>query len=896
MIQLTRCFHRILSVVLLSAAFSLGGMPGLRAQPTGPTEEIILQERDLAVVTVRREESPVSGPRLLALPATGARDRILTSTDGGDNWTNAPLPTGAVELYGIAAGGDTVLAVGENEGVYRSGGEGEEFTEVQASGFGMLRAVASGEPGEWVAVGESILRSSDDGETWEEVTPVGPVFPEWRAVTYDASVGPSGLWVAVGSDGGVGTVWTSADGGETWTERTASTDLPELFAVTADGAGTIVAAGASGSLLQIPGASGEEPVGWIGADETVSEILYAVTALPGGGFLAVGDNGVRISVQADGTSPQVGGPVSGSPSPDLRDLFLFAGLSGEPDRLYFAGTNLSFLGWLDLTGESDFGARAGNSEPLARTFTLANRGVAEVEIDAVSREGNTAFTLGAVQYSTGDGTAAGSLAPGEEATVTVTFDPEGLAEDATYSAAITVTSSAGPVLLDLEARVVAAPSYASPPPTEEWVVGRPFSYTVSVDQPTEDPVAFTLREGDTLPGWMSLEDNGDGTASLSGTPDQAAADADPVAFTLVATTAATGGIAELALSGEVLEPASLSASPLAFGQQAVGSTSSLDWTLTNSGEATLELTAITYPAAVYTDEESFPLSIPGGGSATVSVTFAPSAVQAYQGDATLAFGYGADATVALSGEGIPALGFVDTGTFPATVEAGELLDFTVATTGLPDGHSATIEVVSGQPEWLSLTDHGNGTATLTGTPLAPHIGEDVSMVLRVTDSTSGDTTTTTLATTVMAPSTVSSYAVSLGVPHGPSALAEADPDGDGAVNLLEFAMGSDPGSGGSRPTVHGEVVVAGESYPAIRFLRRSGGTENGASYEVNGLVYTVESSSDLETWDDAVARVSPTVASPSAPLGFQWVTYRRTLPLSTEPGFLRVHLSEAEAP
>lgn len=843
-------------------------------------------------MTGRLEQSPASGLRLFALPATGDRDWILTSIDGGDNWTAASLPPDGVELYGIAAGEGTVLAVGEFASVYRSAQEGDEFTEVQAVGFDSLRAVAPGEPGDWVAVGDAIFRSQDDGQSWENVTPAVSGFPDWRAVTYDASVGASGLWVAVGATGGGGIVWTSADNGATWTERGASAALPELFAVTSDGAGTIVAAGASGVLLQVPAASGEDPLAWIEPDEEVSETLYAVTALPSGGFLAAGDQGVRISVQADGTGSQVGGPVPGRESPDLRDLFLLERAPPESDQLYFAGTNLEFLGLPVLTGEGDFGVRAGNSEPLDQTFTLGNSGAAGVEIDAVSLAGNTAFTLGPVEYSTDDGTAAGSLAPGEEATVVVTFDPEGLAPDATYTATVTVTSSAGPATLDLEVGVVAAPSYTTPAPTEEWVVGRLFSYTVSIDQPTDDPVVFAVRDGETLPEWMSLEDHGDGTATLAGTPDQAAADGEAVDFTLEATTAATGGTAELALSGEVLEPAGFSASALAFGQQAVGSTSSLDWTLANTGEATLEVTAITYPDGVFTDEESFPLTIPGGSSKTVAVRFEPVAVQAYDGDAILAFAHGADSTVALSGAGIPALGFVDTETFPATVEAGAFLDFTVEATGLPDGHSAIFAAVSGQPEWLSLTDHGNGTATLSGTPLAAHVEDEVSMLLRVTDSTTGENATITLATTVLAPSSVTTYAVSRGVAHGPDALAGADPDGDGAPNWMEFAMGSDPGSAGSQPTVYAEVAVDGQNYPAIRFLRRSGGTEEGATYEVNGLVYTVESSSDLATWDQAVTRVSPAVASSAAPSGFQWVTYRRTVPLSTEPGFLRVHLSE----
>ena len=38
------------------------------------------------------------------------------------------------------------------------------------------------------------------------------------------------------------------------------------------------------------------------------------------------------------------------------------------------------------------------------------------------------------------------------------------------------------------------------------------------------------------------------------------------------------------------------------------------------------------------------------------------------------------------------------------------------------------------PAWLLLTDHGDGTATLAGTPTSAEVGDDHQIVLRVTDS------------------------------------------------------------------------------------------------------------------------------------------------------------------
>jgi len=51
----------------------------------------------------------------------------------------------------------------------------------------------------------------------------------------------------------------------------------------------------------------------------------------------------------------------------------------------------------------------------------------------------------------------------------------------------------------------------------------------------------------------------------------------------------------------------------------------------------------------------------------------------------------------------------------------------------PDG-DALIFSASQLPAWLLLTDHGNGTATLAGTPASANVGSNHQIVLRVTDS------------------------------------------------------------------------------------------------------------------------------------------------------------------
>jgi lysophospholipase L1-like esterase len=96
---------------------------------------------------------------------------------------------------------------------------------------------------------------------------------------------------------------------------------------------------------------------------------------------------------------------------------------------------------------------------------------------------------------------------------------------------------------------------------------------------------------------------------------------------------------------------------------------------------------------------------------------------------------------------------------------------------------------------------------------------------------------------------------------GSGKLTTADPDGDGLVNLLEFAFGTDPTTGpagavsysGTTLNAHGAPGLSGQS--AV-FTRRK-------DYVAAGLTYTVQFSADLATWvDNTTAPV--VVASDSA--------------------------------
>ncbi len=72
-------------------------------------------------------------------------------------------------------------------------------------------------------------------------------------------------------------------------------------------------------------------------------------------------------------------------------------------------------------------------------------------------------------------------------------------------------------------------------PVTDATVGMVYTYNVTAEDPDPEDAgeALTITDGGTLPAWLALTDNGDGTATLSGTP--AITDIGDVAVTLTVT-------------------------------------------------------------------------------------------------------------------------------------------------------------------------------------------------------------------------------------------------------------------------------------------------------------------------------------------------------------------------
>jgi hypothetical protein len=241
----------------------------------------------------------------------------------------------------------------------------------------------------------------------------------------------------------------------------------------------------------------------------------------------------------------------------------------------------------------------------------------------------------------------------------------------------------------------ASPSITSASNTA-FSVGTPGTFTVTS---TGAPVA-ALSEAGTLPSGVTFTDNGDGTATLAGTPAAGTGGTYPITIT------ASNGVAPDATQNFTLTvnvaPTITSANSATFTAGAAGS-----FTVTTTGLPTPALTESgTLPSGVtFTDN--------GNGTAALTGTPAAGTGGTYAITFTASNGVAPDATqnFTLTVDEAPAI----TSASNTTFQNGVAGSFTVTTTGIP----APALTVSGTlPSGVTFTDNGNGTATLSGTSTA----------------------------------------------------------------------------------------------------------------------------------------------------------------------------------
>ncbi len=351
-------------------------------------------------------------------------------------------------------------------------------------------------------------------------------------------------------------------------------------------------------------------------------------------------------------------------------------------------------------------------------------------------------------------------------------------------------------LSSLALEIAEKPSITSPS-SATVAAGAPFSFTVTSSPGYPGAAALTL--GGTLPSGVSFVDNGDGTATISGTP--AAASGGDYALTLTVTNGAGSSAQSFTLS-VTEEPAITSADAATIG---VGSAAAFTVTSSPGHPGAVALTeGGTLPAGVtFTDH--------GDGTATFGGSAAAGSGGTYPLTLTATNGAGSSTqSFTLTVTEDPAI----TSPNAATITVGDAA--AVAVTSSP-GYSGAVElsVTGALPAGVTFTDNGDGTAVLDGTAKAGSGGE-YALTLKAKNTTGAATQAFTLTVTEKpAISSADSVIVKRGVVSSFAATTEGGFPLDIALSIsgalpdgLSF---SDAGDGTA--TIDGTTTAPAGEYP-----------------------------------------------------------------------------------
>ena len=288
-----------------------------------------------------------------------------------------------------------------------------------------------------------------------------------------------------------------------------------------------------------------------------------------------------------------------------------------------------------------------------------------------------ALPAGLTFTDNGNGTALISGTPTATGTTSITITASnGLSPDATQAYTIVVGQ---------------APAFTSAA-TATASAGTAFSFTVT----TSGYPAPSFGWSNVPPG-LTFTDNGNGTATLAGTPTTAGTYAMPLS-------AASGyGTAQQTLTVTVQQPPAITSGNAATLTVGTAGT----FTVTSTGSPTAKLTeAGALPGGVtFTDN--------GNGTATLAGTAASGTNGTYPITITAANGVGSNATQSftLTVNAAPVAPAI-TSAGATTFTVGTAGTFSVTSTGSP---TAKLTEAGALPGGVTFTDSGNGTASLAGT-------------------------------------------------------------------------------------------------------------------------------------------------------------------------------------
>ena len=381
-------------------------------------------------------------------------------------------------------------------------------------------------------------------------------------------------------------------------------------------------------------------------------------------------SGVTFTDNGGGTATLAGTPAAGSGGTYTFGIDASNGIS--PD-----GTQ-TFTLTVDQAPSITSGDSATFSEGNAGSSTITTSGFPTA---ALSESGPLPSGVTFTDNGEGTATVAGTPAANSRGSYPITINAtNGVSPDASQSFTLTVN---------------AAPAITSDSTTTftEGVAG---SFTVVSNG---SPNA-SLSETGALPSGVTFIDNGDGTATLAGTPAAGSQGTYPITIN------ATNGVSPDATQDFAL---------VVDGPPAITSDDSTTFTVGTTGTFTVTTTGT--PTAAITESGPLPSGVTftdnGDGTATLAGNAAAGSGGSYGITVTADNGIAPPASQSfmLTVDEAASITSDDSTTF----SAGNAGSFTVTTGGFP---TAALTESGALPDGVTFTDNGDGTATLAGTPAA----------------------------------------------------------------------------------------------------------------------------------------------------------------------------------
>jgi LmbE family N-acetylglucosaminyl deacetylase len=694
-----------------SGSAKVSGTPGTAAAPPGESREyeIEVEAGNVAGSDKQKLKIKVTNPGTPPAFTSGTSTSFTTASAGSFSITTTGAPTAAITLKSgtLPAGlkltdnGDgTAKISGSAEASAAPPGESQNYSvELLAKSLAgekpqtlTIKVTNPGTPPSFSTAGATTFTTGAPG-SFKVQSAGNPT----AALSVTGTL-PGGVKFTDNGDGSATLSGTpeaaAAEAGKsksyalTFKAKSAAGELTQSFTLTIKNPGTPPSFTSAAGATFVVGVANTFTV------QTASNPTAALTrtgTLPSG--LSFTDNG-NGTATITGTAAPAGAPPAGKQD---YPLTLEAGaLSGSETQAFTLtvtnpGTPPAFTS----------GTSTSFTTASAGSFSITTTGAPTA---AITLKSGT-LPAGLKLTDNGDGTAkisgsaeASAAPPGESQNYSVELLAKSLAGEKPQTLTIKVTNPGTP------------PSFSTAGATT-FTTGAPGSFKV---QSAGNPTAALSVTG-TLPGGVKFTDNGDGSATLSGTPEAAAAEAGKsksYALTFKAKSAA-GELTQsftLTIKNPGTPPSFTSAAGATF---VVGVANTFTVQTASNPTAALTRTGTLPSGLSFTDN--------GNGTATITGTAAPAGAPpagkqdypltleagALSGSETQAF------TLTVTNPGTPpSFNPGSTGSFTTGV-AGSLK---LTTTGAP---TAALTISAGTlPEWLSFTDNGDGSGTFAGTPPA----------------------------------------------------------------------------------------------------------------------------------------------------------------------------------